>query len=124
MEVPIYTFSLLGNIPSKKNSRKNIWKRGRVYNIPSKAYTTWENQKLIAMQKNKIPVFDFPIKLDITVYYNDGIRRDLDNRLNSILDLMVKSGMIKDDNYFIVQSISIKAIRDNYSKTVIQIYKI
>lgn len=45
---------------------------------------------------------DYPINLKCTFYVPDRRRRDLTNLENAIADIMIKYGVIEDDNYNIV----------------------
>ena len=45
---------------------------------------------------------DYPINLKVTFYVPDRRKRDLTNLENAIADIMIKYGVIEDDNYNIV----------------------
>lgn len=64
-----------------------------------------------------------PINLKCTFYVPDKRRRDLANLLESIQDILVKYGVIADDNYLIVQSVDGSRIvyEKNKSETIIEI---
>lgn len=87
---------LTGNVPSKKNSRINT-RSGRSF--PSKAYTEWHEQATAELNTQHLVSFDKPVRIQADFYFKDNIRRDLDNRLTSILDLFVDLGIIKDDRW-------------------------
>lgn len=97
----ITEFKLSGPVPSKKNSRLNFCgKGGRIVSLPGEAYTKWHRQNIptartvaisSGLQKNK------PYSISISVVFKDRRRRDLDNILSSILDLLVDAGVLPDD---------------------------
>lgn len=102
-----YMFSLTGEVPAKKNSRI-VLKSGK--NIPSENYRKWHGYALASLfcqtvkQKLKEPL-DCPLSVCIKFTHGDKKRRDCDNALSSILDTLTDAGIIKDDNWQIVQNI-------------------
>lgn len=99
-----YKFLLTGETPSKKNSRI-VLANGK--NIPSKQYRQWHEGAyfLITAQKNHQKLYkpiECPVILEVHFTHGDYRRRDCDNGLSSICDLLVDSGVLKDDNWQIV----------------------
>lgn len=96
-----YRFLLKGEVPAKKNSRITL-RNGKT--IPSKNYQKWhENalfQLIFAKKMQKLHKFlDFPLSIKITLTHGDLKRRDGDNALSSILDILQDAGIIKDDSW-------------------------
>ena len=100
-----------GETPSKKNSRINT-RYGRSF--PSKKYSEWHRNAStqILLQAKDVNICE-PIKITMEFTHGDLRRRDSDNGCSSILDLLVDNGILQDDNWQIVQEISIK---NNYKK--------
>ncbi len=96
-------FTIWGNIPSKKNSRLLFWRNGRQYNIPSPAYTKWENTAVFYIRHIK-PV-DKVNSVTLTFYAESKRRKDLTNCAEGVMDLLVKAGILQDDNWFVVPKI-------------------
>ena len=96
-----------GTTPSKKNSRINT-RSGRSF--PSKRFTDWEKPALLELQTQfkGLKVTDYPISLTLVFYNSDRRRHDLDNQASSILDTLVKAGVIEDDNQNFVNSIHLQ----------------
>lgn len=42
-------------------------------------------------------MFSKPVRITIAIVFKDNHRQDLDNRISSILDMLVKAGVIQDD---------------------------
>lgn len=96
-----------GTTPSKKNSRINT-RSGRSF--PSKRFTDWEKPALeeLGIQFSKYKVTGYPITLTMVFYNADKRRHDLDNQCSSILDTLVKSGIIEDDNQNFIDSVQLQ----------------
>ena len=88
---------------TKKNSQRIVRVGGRTIILPSKKYTEYAEDCKVFM-----PVLDEPIKQEVTVkclYYMPTRRRvDLVNLLEATLDILVKYGVLEDDNSNIVFS--------------------
>lgn len=115
-EKKVYTICLSEETPSKKNSRINT-RSGRSF--PNARYIQWhgravlEIKRAIAESKIKPIPKDKQVKLTITFYHGDKKRRDSDNQLSSILDLLVDAGILADDNWQIIPQ---KEIFDVFDK--------
>jgi Holliday junction resolvase RusA-like endonuclease len=94
-----------GPVPSKKNSKIMVC-RGRVpILLPSTKYTTWHKDALLQLSGVK------PIKskkITLTFIAGDNRKFDLSNKCESIMDLLVDAGLIEDDNYSIVEELTLK----------------
>jgi hypothetical protein len=98
-------FTIQGRVPSKKNSRNLFVRGGKLFNIPSKAYAAWHkaaSDQIVNIKDHLIQDIDF-IELDF--YAPDRRGADLTNKAESIMDLLVDNGIIKDDNWWIVTSL-------------------
>ena len=91
---------------SKKNSQNIIVnpKTHKPMIIQSKLYKEFEQEcgyYLLKYKKN----ISTPVNLKCTFYVKDKRKRDIVNLLNAIQDILVKYGVIADDNYNIVKSV-------------------
>lgn len=97
MQLIEYTF--FGNVPSKKNGRRQIQRGGKRYSVPSAAYTTWERGH-VPILKHRFKSPKFPkFHIEISIYYPNNRARDTDNLETSILDCLKAAEVIKDDRW-------------------------
>lgn len=98
--------------PSKKNSRVVDRRTGRTF--PNKRYTEWHKAAaLYVRQQNAHPLDGGPFALYLEFTHGDKIRRDSDNGVSSILDLLVDCGVLSDDNWMVVSKIVTTNLYDN-----------
>ena len=91
-------FTIKGNTPSKKNSRRSFVKNGRMINIPSERYEQWHELASWQLKALKIPKLRPPYEISMTFYFKDRRRKDLDNAQSSVLDLLQDCEVIEDDD--------------------------
>jgi Holliday junction resolvase RusA-like endonuclease len=95
--------TLLGLIPSKKNSRINT-RNG--LSFPSKKYTEWHKDAVKQLQGVKPIPKGTPL---VFTYYSDSMRSgDLSNKWQSVEDTFTDCGIIEDDNWFILPDLHLK----------------
>lgn len=89
---------------SKKNSQQILTnpKTGRPFIMPSKKYKEYEKDALWFIPKGE--TINKPVNVKCLFYMPTRRKCDLVNMQESILDVMVKAGLLADDNYSIVQS--------------------
>ena len=91
------------NPVTKKNHGQIIMLKGRPIMLPSKPYVEYEKKCKQYMPKLDKPI-DYPIKLKVTYYMETKRKCDLTNLLQASCDILVKYGVLEDDNYTIVAS--------------------
>lgn len=87
---------LEGNVPSKKNSRART--RSGV-SIPNKRFVQWQDAALWQVRAQTRQRFLVPVQVDAIIYFGTKVRADVDNRLTSILDMLVEGVVLPDDAY-------------------------
>lgn len=88
---------------TKKNSQQIITIKGRPMIIPSSAYKKYEKEAIGYI----IPpgtTIDFPVEVKCLFYMGTRRRVDLNNLLECATDVLVKAGVLADDNSNIVVS--------------------
>jgi len=97
---------LEGSIPSKKNSRINT-SDGKSF--PSKDFVQWQKSALTQVRMQTQKRFYNPVSLEVIIYFATDARADLDNKLTSILDMLVEGMLLRDDKWQEVPMIAVQA---------------
>lgn len=101
---------LQGNVPSKKNSRIRT-RSGS--SIPSKAFYAWQNDALLQVKAQTRERGLTQVSVEVIIYFGTNVRADLDNRLTSILDMLVEGLVLRDDKW---QDVPRMAVQAEYRK--------
>ena len=88
---------------TKKNSQQIIMCKGRPMIIPSKQYKDYEKQALNFLIFNTM-IIDYPVNVECHYYMKTHMIVDLVNLLECSLDVLVRAGILEDDNSSIVVS--------------------
>ena len=90
---------------TKKNHQQLVWPKGRNRPIvmPSPQYKQYEKDALYFIPKICEPLTG-PLSVKCQFYMPTHRKCDLTNLLQAIDDIMVKAGLLADDNYTIIQS--------------------
>lgn len=97
---------LPGSIPSKKNSRIN---RGDGMSFVSKEFAQWQKDAITEVRRQCRQRFLQPVSMEVIIYFSTDARADLDNRLTSILDMLVEGMVLPDDKWQNVPLIALQA---------------
>lgn len=95
---------LYGRVPSKKNSKRLVMRGTKRFLIPSQAHEDWHGEQMALLGdgysgRKPIEVVDH---ITLTFYPGDKRAGDLSNKAESVMDLLVDAGILKDDNWFVV----------------------
>ncbi len=117
--IPTLHITLYGaKLPSKKNSKVIAFNRktNRPFIISSSDYSKWHqnaSKELLQWKiKRKADGITFPIqrcRLNVCFFFPDNRHKDLDNKLASILDLLVDNRIILSDRWQVVRPIEVDA---------------
>lgn len=97
---------LYGNVPSKKNSRIRT-RSGS--SIPSKAFYDWQKDALLQVKAQTRARGLSNVSVEVIIYFGTNIRADLDNRLTSVLDMLVEGLVLRDDKWQDVPQLAVQA---------------
>ena len=112
---------LAGLPPAKKNSRRNF-KSG--VSLPSVRYEVWNKYAVaeISEQWDEEPLSQTS-SMCVTFSISDKRRKDLDNMLTSVLDMLVDCSVLEDDTWQICSNITIRGLEAEQDLTTIQIWE-
>lgn len=99
---------ITGDCPSKKNSRVNINRGGRIFSFPGANYRQWHvhaSKQLLAYKQPGLPL-DI-VSAELKFYPSTKRKSDLTNKAEAIMDLLVDNGFLVDDNWFSVFKITL-----------------
>lgn len=117
-----YTFTLDGEVPSKKNGRIAT-RSGR--NFPNKAYTEWHEAAALQLAMQKRPAKPLEKCLDVYMifYHEDFTRRDTNNQMASVFDLLVDCKILADDCWTVINEETGKGVlcQDSKARCVVVI---
>ena len=90
---------------TKKNSQQILLNKstGKPFVMPSKQFKDYEKAALWFIPKRRQPI-DFPVNIKCVFYMPTRRKCDLTNLLEAVDDIMVKSGLLADDNFTIIYS--------------------
>jgi len=91
--------TITGQTPAKKNSRRGAVRNGRIMNFSSKVYLEWEKDALTQLAVKYKGCADQKVSIAYTFFVKDDRRRDVDNMVASVNDVLVKAGLLKDDSW-------------------------
>lgn len=111
---------------SKKNSQQIMTNRttGKPFVYPSKQFKQYETAALWFIPRPYKPI-DYPVNVECHFYMPTHRKVDLTNLLEAIDDIMVKAGLIVDDNFTIIQSHDGSRVHHSkeHPRTVVRITK-
>ena len=89
---------------SKKNSQRILFnpKTGKRFIAPSEKYKEYEQNAGWFLPRRKEPI-DYSINVKCLFYMPTKRKCDLTNLLEAVDDVLVKHGIIADDNYTIIE---------------------
>lgn len=101
-------FSITGEVSSKKNENRFNKSTGRVFK--SDRFRSWHSSAMLQLKTQEKPPqpIEGSVKVSVTFYHGDLRRRDGDNGLSAIMDLLVDAKILADDNWGIVKEISVR----------------
>jgi len=99
-----------GRIPSKKNNTRRTRRGHRVFTMASEAYCDWEQDHVNQLRAAGIEALLPPYLICYNVYSPDKRCADLTNKIEGINDALVKSGIISDDNWFLLREVTARFV--------------
>lgn len=110
---------LKGSIPSKKNSRVNT-SDGRSF--ASKDFVQWQDDAIVEVRRQTRNRYRGHVQLEVILYFGTLGKADTDNKVTSILDMLVEAMVLKDDYWeCVVRTVYEAAYRKNKPGAFIRI---
>lgn len=107
-------FTIPLNPVTKKNHSQMIWRNGRAVIIPSKPYQQYEKDCRPFIPRPSFAPISGQINVKAVFWMQTRRKVDLVNLEQALLDILVKYGLIEDDNSKIV--VSMDGSRVGYDK--------
>ena len=126
-------FQIMGETPSKKNSKVFVKVKGHTVPIPSKTHQKWHEDAMLQLSAQicRLPADDrpqqieAPVRIYLTFIHGDWVHRDSDNQTASIMDLLQDAKVLSDDRWEIVREIHIKNdYEKNKARCLIEIERV
>jgi Holliday junction resolvase RusA-like endonuclease len=103
-------FTIPGDVPSKKNSKRLIMRGARRFLVPSQKHEDWHREASWLVKKYRPRAPLNYIKIELWFWPSSKRKADLTNKAESVMDLLVDSGFIVDDNWFACPEISLRRV--------------
>lgn len=93
---------LPGRVPSKKNQKRIVCRGNRPLLLSSENYEAWHEEMMLRVRRFR-PKKPFETAvITVRIFPPDRIKGDLSNKEESVFDLLVDAGFLKDDNWFVL----------------------
>ena len=95
-----------GQVPSLKNQKQIFINRstGRPFITSSQASKAWVEEASWQLKGQK-PILTYPVTVTMSFTFKGKHRKDLDNVCSSVMDVLVSSGILADDDFLHVDNI-------------------
>ena len=108
--------TLTGNPATKKNSQRIVHTGRYMKLLPSKAYVAYEKDCLKQIAGDVRLGIDYPVNVQCTYFMKTRRKVDLTNLMEATHDILVKAGVLSDDNSNVITSVDgsrVKYDKDN-----------
>lgn len=114
---------ITGQTPSHKNSKVMTLNRstGKLFPRNNDRYLSWKGVAEVEALNQVRHRHRGTVGVSMTFFVKDRRPRDLDNMAASVLDVLVSTGLVEDDNIFIVPDIRLTFGGINKSKLRVEI---
>ena len=106
----MHSITLLGRVPSKKNSKRRIQRGHHIFMVPSEQHENWHKEQMLYLSYTwPQNLFFSEVKgMEIIFFAPDKRKSDLSNKAESVMDLLVDAGILADDSWFVVPKLTLK----------------
>lgn len=98
--------TIYGQVPAQKNSKQIAYnpRTRKPFIMTNSRVKEWQMSASVDLLKASFVAG--PVEINMKFWNIDARKRDVDNMIISILDLLKNNGVIEDDNCFIVRKVS------------------
>ena len=97
---------LSGRIPSKKNSKQIVCRGKYPKVLPSAKFAEWHDRAMEELEVSDTPKAMIEhCEIDMYIRFPDKRKADLTNKAESVMDLLVDYGILKDDAWQVVHTL-------------------
>lgn len=101
-----------GSTPSQKNKKTISLSKatGRPFLRTDPKVKEWQEKACLElkMQFKDYKVTNYPISATLIFFYADNRKHDLDNSASTVMDSLVNSGVIEDDNIHFIDCLTLQ----------------
>ncbi len=115
--MPTYTLSW----PPSTNS---LWRAVRGRNILSRQYRLWQDKAEEELFAQGLVKVDGPVTIDIELNSPHKRRYDPDNRVKAILDMLVRTLILEDDNDSFIHRLTVYTQLGGFEGATVKIRKV
>ena len=108
IETTMQNLVIKGRIPSKKNSKRVFRRNGRTILVSSLQHEKWHREAWLQLKEQKARAMVDSVSVKMNFWFPDNRKTDLTNKAESVMDLLVDMGVIKDDNVKICPKVSLE----------------
>ena len=103
----IVEFFLKSQVPAQKNQKVMAINRrtGKPFPMTSKNVAKWKSDANDLLDLLEIKEIVGPVEIDLNFVHKDKRKRDIDNEVSTVLDLLKNRKIIEDDNCFVLKKI-------------------
>lgn len=107
---PFHRIILYGRVPSKKNSKRRIQRGTHIFMVPSQQHADWHEEQMLYLRGMwpKNLVLTSVKRCELVFFAPDRRKADLSNKAESVMDLLVDAGVLKDDSWFVVPDLRLR----------------
>lgn len=103
----IVEFFLKSQVPAQKNQKVMAINRrtGKPFPMTSKSVAKWKSDANDLLDLLEIKGIAGPVEISLNFVHKDKRKRDIDNEVSTVLDLLKNRKIIEDDNCFVLRKI-------------------
>lgn len=115
-------YTIPGQPITKKNSMRLVYAKGRMIPLPSKQFVDYEREAEYSLRPLPDKPIDFPVEVKCIYYMPTKRKCDLTNLMEATHDILVKCGVLADDNFSVIESVDGSRVLHDKENPRVEIY--